>query len=123
MQQQYSARNDDQQMRDRQESRRTAQRQPGDQPPVIMLRDWNYDTIYGRGWSANRLMDRATVYGPTGDDMGSVENIVIDRGGKVVGIIAQVGGFLDIGDTHVFVPWDQVEVSAGLTRVDPLPEV
>ncbi len=30
--------------------------------------------------------------------------------GQVLSIIAQVGGLWDIGDTHVNVPWDQVEV-------------
>lgn len=94
-----------------------AGQQNGDRPPVIVMRDWNYDTIYGRGWSARNLMDEAEVYGPGGEEIGSVENLVIGRDGKLVGIIAQVGGFLDIGDTHVFVPWDEVQVRSDLSRV------
>ena len=116
-QQQYDAQKGKQQARDQQQGQRTAQKRQGDQTPVILMRDWDYDMIYGQGWSAKRLMDKASVYGPTGDDIGSVENLVIDQDGKIAGIIAQVGGFLDIGDTHVFVPWDQVQVSSGLRRV------
>jgi PRC-barrel domain len=86
-------------------------------PPVILLSDWNYDTIYSNGWSVDRLMDEADVFGPTGEEIGSVENVIIGDNGRALGIVAQVGGFLDIGDTHVFVPWDQLRISPGLERV------
>lgn len=86
-------------------------------PPIVLLRDWNYDRIYGEGWSAKNLMDQATVYGPAGNDMGTIENLVVGRDGKLLGIEAEIGGFLDIGDTHVFVPWDKVRVSDGMKRV------
>lgn len=89
----------------------------GETPPIILMRDWGYDRIYGEGWSARNLLDDASVYGPDGDEMGSVENLIIDRNGKLLGIVAEVGGFIDIGDTHVFVPWDQVQLSDELKRV------
>lgn len=87
------------------------------QPPVLLLSDWNYNTIYKNAWSVERLMDEAEVYGPGGKEIGSVENVIISDKGRVLGIVAEVGGFLDIGDTHVFVPWDKVRVSPGLERV------
>jgi hypothetical protein len=87
-------------------------------PPLILLRDWNYDQIYGRGWSVQEMLDDATVYGPDGDDIGNVANVIVSEQGRVLGIIAEVGGFADIGDTHVFVPWDQIEFADGLDRVE-----
>lgn len=84
---------------------------------IASLDNWGYDQIYRQGWSANRLLDEARVYGSLGDEIGSVENILIGRDGQILGIIAQVGGFWDIGDTHVFVPWDRVTVSPTLDRV------
>ena len=90
--------------------------QQKDQPPVILLRDWNYDKIYREGWSVKKLMD-VEVIGPTGDDVGEVENVIIGEKGRILGIIAEVGGFLDIADTHVFIPWDQVKFNRGLERV------
>lgn len=89
----------------------------GASPAVVLLRDWNYDKIYGEGWSARNLIDEASVFGPDGDEIGSVENLIVDRDGKLLGVVAEVGGFLNIGDTHVFVPWEQVRFSDEMTRV------
>jgi hypothetical protein len=57
------------------------------------------------------------VVGANGEDIGSIENIIVSQRGRILGIIAQVGGIWDIGDTHVFVPWNQVQVSPTLDRV------
>lgn len=66
----------------------------------VALADWNYDELYQPGtWTAERMFD-AEVIGLNGDEIGSVENIVIGTGGKAEAIIAEVGGFWDIGDTH-----------------------
>ena len=46
-------------------------------------------------------------YGYGGDDyrqIGEIEDIVLDQSGQMVGLVAEVGGFLDIGDKHVMVP-------------------
>jgi sporulation protein YlmC with PRC-barrel domain len=77
---------------------------------VIALSDWQYDDLYRDGWSARSMIDEAEVYGPNGDEIGTVENIIVGPEGRILSIIAQVGGFWDIGDTHVNVPWDQVDV-------------
>ena len=37
------------------------------------------------------------------DNIGEVEDIVLNRDGEMIGIVAEVGGFLDIGDKHVFI--------------------
>ena len=52
------------QVNQQQLGRRSSQR---DRAPVVLLRDWNYDTIYGRGWSLERLIDEAEVIGATGE--------------------------------------------------------
>ncbi|MBJ6126816.1 PRC-barrel domain-containing protein [Microvirga splendida] len=78
---------------------------------------WSNNELYRGGWSAERLMDNADVIGANGEEIGSIENIIVGQQGRILGIVAEVGGFWDIGDTHVFVPWDQVRVSANLERV------
>ncbi|WMS41630.1 PRC-barrel domain-containing protein [Acuticoccus sp. MNP-M23] len=53
------------------------------------------DTIWG--WSE---------YDGVGADwnkIGEIEDIILDRSGKMVGVVAEVGGFLDIGDKHVMI--------------------
>jgi sporulation protein YlmC with PRC-barrel domain len=72
---------------------------------------WTESELYaGARWSADRLLD-ADVYGEDGEEIGGVANLVLSPDGKVVSLIAEVGGLWDIGDTHIAVPWDQVTVT------------
>lgn len=50
--------------------------------------------------------------GPDWNDIGEIEDIILDRSGQVVGVVAEVGGFLDIGDKHVLIPMEDVRFSA-----------
>jgi hypothetical protein len=111
--------NQGQQFGQQQRGQQFGQQQRGQQsrPDVLLLRDWNYNALYQNGWSVERLMDNAEVFGASGDSIGTVENVIIGANGQILGIVAQVGGFLDIGDTHVYVPWNEVRVSPGLNRV------
>lgn len=45
--------------------------------------------------------------------MGDVRDVITDETGTVVGYLVDSGGFLGLGETHVFVPKDQ-----GVVRVD-----
>ncbi|MBN1240980.1 MAG: PRC-barrel domain-containing protein, partial [Gammaproteobacteria bacterium] len=76
---------------------------------IVSLENWDYETLYRTGWSAEELMN-ADVIGENGEDIGSVENLIIDEQGQIAALIAQVGGFIDIGDTHIAVPWNEVDV-------------
>jgi sporulation protein YlmC with PRC-barrel domain len=94
------------------------QAQSGEQQdaPIIALNDWNYDEIYQNGWSLTKLMD-ADVVGESGEEIGDVENVLLNQDGKILSVIAEIGGFLDIGDTHVAVPFDKVEIGADLDKI------
>ncbi|WP_375262669.1 PRC-barrel domain-containing protein [Palleronia sp.] len=78
---------------------------------VIDLAEWNAEDVYTRGVSAERYLDDMEVYGQNGDEIGDVEDLMIDPDGQVIALIAEVGGFWDIGDTHVSIPFDQVQVA------------
>jgi sporulation protein YlmC with PRC-barrel domain len=81
-----------------------------DEPMAIS--SWNYDALYGmRGLRGEELLD-AEVYDATGEEVGEVENVVIEDD-RIVAIVAEVGGFWDMGDSHVVVPWDQLEFADG----------
>lgn len=77
---------------------------------IIELPEWSYDPLYSDGVSAERLIGH-DVLGPAGDDIGQVENILISPDGRAVAIIAELGGLWEIGDTHVSIPWDAVEIT------------
>lgn len=111
------AQQDDMQM-DAEEMQATDQAQSGEQQsaPVIALSDWNYDAIYDNGWSLDALME-AEVVGEDGEEIGDVENVLLDESGRLLSVIAEIGGFIDIGDTHVAVPFDQVTVGNDLEMI------
>jgi sporulation protein YlmC with PRC-barrel domain len=92
------------------------------EPARVDLRQWDYDELYKSGWRAGSLIG-ADVIGKAGEEIGNVENIMIGPNGKVLSIIAEIGGFLDIGDTHVNIPWKEVQFTSGRESVTvPLTE-
>ena len=78
--------------------------------------DWHYQSFYSDGWSARALLDAAVV-GPAGERIGEVQNIIIGPDGFILSIIAEIGGVMDAGDTHVNVPWEEVQPGPGLESV------
>jgi sporulation protein YlmC with PRC-barrel domain len=78
---------------------------------IISLPEWNVDEVYAEGISVEELLD-AEVVGPTGEEIGDVENVLFGTDGEALSIIAEIGGFVEIGDTHVNVPWGEIEISA-----------
>lgn len=79
---------------------------------IITLSEWTYDDLYAGGVSADDFIDEMEVYGVNGEEIGDVEDIIIGPDGRILSIVAEVGGFWDIGDTHISVPYDEVEMGA-----------
>ena len=75
---------------------------------IVALEGWALEDVAPDGWSASSLLDEDAI-GPAGDDIGEVEDLIFDEDGGLVAIIAEVGGFWDIGDTHVSIPWEEVD--------------
>jgi len=78
--------------------------------PAVIL---DINAVYANGISARSLYYDTDVAGPDDSDIGSVENVIFAGEGKVAGLIVEVGGFWDIGDQHLFVPWEQIELMGG----------
>lgn len=87
------------------------------QPQVIPLEEWDYLGEWDTGWSLEEFMDEAEVYGVDGEEIGTVENVLISEDNRIVAAVIEVGGFLDIGDTHVAVPWDDLQFSVRAVTV------
>jgi sporulation protein YlmC with PRC-barrel domain len=49
------------------------------------------------------------LFGANNEDMGEVDDVLINRNGQVVGLVLGVGGFLGIGETKVAVPMNAVQ--------------
>jgi putative membrane protein len=65
-------------------------------------------------WTAEALIGR-TVENSNGDNLGEINNVIINEKGNVVAAVIGVGGFLGIGEKNVAVPFDALE----FRTVDP----
>jgi len=61
-----------------------------------------------KDWTAEALIGR-TVENGNGDDLGEINNVVINENGNVVAVVIGVGGFLGIGEKDVGVPFDVLD--------------
>jgi sporulation protein YlmC with PRC-barrel domain len=52
-----------------------------------------------------------SVYNAEGQEVGSVQDIVFDKDGKIVGVVLKVGGLLGIGGKSVGIKWQEVQVA------------
>jgi PRC-barrel domain. len=67
---------------------------------VIMVTEKKHDLI------ASDRIEGTAVKRPTGDKIGRIERLMLDKvSGKVAYAILSFGGFLGIGDKYVPVPW------------------
>lgn len=80
---------------------------------ITPIPEWRYEELYTAGFTVDELMDEMEVVGPDGEEMGEIEDVIFGEQGEVLAVIAEIGGLLDIGDTHVSVPWDEVEIAGG----------
>lgn len=61
-------------------------------------------------WLASNVMGE-TVRGPNDENIGDVNNLLVDKDGKVTAAVIGVGGFLGIGEKDVAVPFDSLQLS------------
>src|SRR3954469_15707062 len=55
---------------------------------------------------------KQNVYDPNDSKIGEIMDVLIDKTGKVTGLIIGVGGFLGMGEKDVAVPFDAVKVTS-----------
>lgn len=87
---------------------------------VQVLAGWDYNELYSEGWSVENMFDEAEIIDASGQVIGDVENIIFSNEGELLGVVAQVGGLLDIVDTHVHIPWDEVSLVSGIQQLQVL---
>lgn len=85
------------------------------QGDLIRTRDITGGDIYttneaeDEGWDTEGVQ---TGIGSDWNEIGEIEDVVLTRNGDFAGIVAEVGGFLDIVDKHVMVHVDDVNLVA-----------
>ncbi len=63
--------------------------------------------VHGQ-WRSSSLVG-ATVYNSSGEEVGTVENLLIRSEGTVSGVVISVGGFLGVGSKYVEVPFSNLK--------------
>merc|ERR1711974_46020 len=86
----------------------------GMNPELIRTRDITGGNVYTLAeadaeaeWDADQSYDMVEDGWET---VGEIEDIVLDKTGQMKGIVAEIGGFLDIGDKHVMLPVEDVRL-------------
>ncbi|MEL6644842.1 MAG: PRC-barrel domain-containing protein [Pseudomonadota bacterium] len=74
------------------------------QGDLIRSRDITGGTIYTMNQADDEGWDPEFMYENVNADwaeIGSIEDLILTKDGQITGIVAEVGGFLDVGDKHV----------------------
>jgi hypothetical protein len=86
-----------------------------DAADLIRSRDITGGNVYTTNAADDEGWDSAAMWDEVGADwneIGEIEDLVLDRSGQIIGIVAEVGGFLDIGDKHVVIEVDDLNLVA-----------
>lgn len=75
------------------------------------LAEWEVNSIYEAGGLRAEYMIGEEVFGPKGAEIGSVEDAIVSKTGQIVALLIEVGGFWDISDTNIVVPWKKVKLT------------
>src|ERR1700744_3771916 len=62
----------------------------------------------GESWTVTNYYKQA-VYDPKESKIGDVDDVLVDKSGKVTGLVIGVGGFLGAGEKDVIVPFTAVK--------------
>jgi sporulation protein YlmC with PRC-barrel domain len=69
---------------------------------------------HGRLIAADQV-EGTTIYNPAGDNLGSVEDVMIDKvTGKIAYAVVGFGGFLGIGNRHYPMPWEKLKYDVNM---------
>lgn len=87
---------------------------------TVDIKTWDNTYLYD-GWSANDLLGEE-VYGQAGESVGEVEDFIVGPDGMIKKVVVEGGGFFDIGDSHVAVPWNEVRRAGTSSITVPVTE-
>lgn len=61
-------------------------------------------------WTVTNYYKQA-VYDPKESKIGDIDDVLVDKSGKVTGLVVGVGGFLGLGEKDVIVPFTAVKTA------------
>ena len=64
----------------------------------------------GESWTVNNYY-KQSVYDPKENKVGEVDDVLVDKAGKITGLVLGVGGFLGVGEKDIIVPFSAVKMT------------
>jgi sporulation protein YlmC with PRC-barrel domain len=79
--------------------------------PITTMSDTSTSPSSFQGnWRASKLVG-LSVYNEKNESVGSINDMLTDKNGKIVAVVIGVGGFLGVGEHLVAVPFEKVKFS------------
>ena len=79
-----------------------------DNPPaVVQPSPTNAPALRGQ-WRASKLIG-VDVYNEQNEKLGDIDELIVDRSGKISGVVIGVGGFLGMGQRDIFIPMEKLK--------------
>jgi sporulation protein YlmC with PRC-barrel domain len=76
-------------------------------PPATMS---DTSSSFHGNWRASKLVG-LSVYNDKNESVGSINDMLTDKNGKIVAVVIGVGGFLGVGEHLVAIPFEKVKFS------------
>ena len=78
--------------------------------PTTTMSDSSTMSSFQGSWRASKLVG-LSVYNDKNESVGSINDMLADKNGKIVAVVIGVGGFLGVGEHLVAVPFEKVKFS------------
>lgn len=79
---------------------------------VSQLREFEKQMVDRLGITVDQLEDM-DIIGPDGDEIGEVEDVLVDADGNIIAVSAEFGGIFGVGDREVVLRLDQIGLEEG----------
>lgn len=66
------------------------------------------DTSHQGEWRASKVVG-VKIYNDSNESLGSINDLLMDKDGKIAAVVVGVGGFLGVGEHYVAVPFEKVK--------------
>jgi len=75
-------------------------------PPAAASKSSTSVTAQGQ-WRASKVVG-LKIYNSSNENLGSVNDLLLDKEGRIASVVIGVGGFLGVGERYVALPFDKV---------------
>jgi sporulation protein YlmC with PRC-barrel domain len=76
--------------------------------PSATASDSSLSSLQGSAWRASKMVG-LSVYNDNNESLGSINDLLTDKGGNIKAVVIGVGGFLGVGEHLVAIPFDKIK--------------